>query len=90
MKGGLLLDIVVRESAAVLQLLPRENQPLLVRRDPLLVLLRLEEYLLVYHTENVINLNQSELTERKELINLSQHMRHPDKSRKVQKVRHNT
>ena len=38
MKGGLLLDIVVRESAAVLKLLPSEDQPLLVGRDPLLIL----------------------------------------------------
>ena len=34
----LLLDVVVRERAAVLQLLAREDQPLLVRRDALLVL----------------------------------------------------
>jgi len=37
---GLLLDVVVRQRAAVLQLLPRENQALLVRRDTLLVLSR--------------------------------------------------
>ena len=30
---GLLLDIVVRQSAAILQLLPGEDQTLLVRRD---------------------------------------------------------
>uniref|UniRef100_A0A453H003 Uncharacterized protein n=1 Tax=Aegilops tauschii subsp. strangulata TaxID=200361 RepID=A0A453H003_AEGTS len=34
----LLLDVVVGQRAPVLQLLPREDQPLLVRRDPLLVL----------------------------------------------------
>ena len=34
----LLLDVVVRQRAAVLQLLARENEALLVRRDPLLVL----------------------------------------------------
>merc|ERR1712232_1232380 len=34
----LLLDVVVREGPAVLELLPGEDQPLLVRRDPLLVL----------------------------------------------------
>ena len=38
MEGGLLLDVVVRESAAVLELLASEDQTLLVRRDPLLVL----------------------------------------------------
>jgi len=38
MQGGLLLDVVIRQSPAVLQLLPGEDQPLLVRRDPLLVL----------------------------------------------------
>ena len=37
-EGGLLLDVVVRESPSVLQLLAGEDQPLLVRRDPLLVL----------------------------------------------------
>ena len=38
MERGLLLDIVVRQRPAVLQLLAREDQPLLVRRDALLVL----------------------------------------------------
>ena len=38
MKGGLLLDVVVREGAAVLELLAREDQALLVRGDALLVL----------------------------------------------------
>merc|ERR1719231_1756592 len=37
-KGGLLLDVVVLEGAAVLELLAREDQALLVRRDSLLVL----------------------------------------------------
>jgi hypothetical protein len=37
-KGGLLLDIVVRECATVLQLLAREDKALLVGRDTLLVL----------------------------------------------------
>ena len=37
-EGRLLLDVVVREGAAVLELLAREDQPLLVRRDALLVL----------------------------------------------------
>ena len=37
-KGGLLLDVVVREGAAVLKLLAREDQALLVRGDALLVL----------------------------------------------------
>ncbi len=37
-EGGLLLDVVVRERAAVLELLAREDQTLLVRRDALLVL----------------------------------------------------
>ena len=38
MEGGLLLDVVVRESPPVLQLLSSEDQPLLVGGDPLLVL----------------------------------------------------
>ena len=33
MKGGLLLDVVVREGAAVLELLAREDKTLLVRGD---------------------------------------------------------
>jgi hypothetical protein len=42
-KGGLLLDVVVGKSAAVLQLLASEDQALLVRRNALLVLdLRLD------------------------------------------------
>ena len=36
-KSRLLLDVVVRKSAAVLQLLTSEDQTLLVRRDTLLV-----------------------------------------------------
>ena len=43
MKGALLLDVVVGEGAAVLELLAGEDQALLVRRDALLVLdLRLD------------------------------------------------
>ena len=38
MEGALLLDVVVREGPAVLQLLAGEDQPLLVRGDALLVL----------------------------------------------------
>ena len=38
MKGGLLLDVVVGEGPAVLELLASEDQPLLVRGDALLVL----------------------------------------------------
>ena len=38
MKGALLLDVVVREGPAVLQLLAGEDQSLLVRRDSFLVL----------------------------------------------------
>merc|ERR1719442_210523 len=37
-EGALLLYVVVGESAPVLQLLPGEDQPLLIRRNPLLVL----------------------------------------------------
>jgi len=37
-EGRLLLDVVVCKSAAVLELLAREDQTLLVRRDTLLVL----------------------------------------------------
>ena len=43
MEGRLLLDVVVREGAAVLELLAGENEALLVRRNALLVLdLRLD------------------------------------------------
>ena len=38
MEGGLLLDVVVRKGAAVLELLAREDETLLVRGDALLVL----------------------------------------------------
>ena len=38
MEGGLLLDIVVSQGAAVLKLLAGEDQALLVGRDALLVL----------------------------------------------------
>ena len=38
MKGGLFLDVVVAESAAVFELLAREDQSLLIRGDALLVL----------------------------------------------------
>jgi hypothetical protein len=38
MKRRLLLDVVVGQRAPVLELLAREDQPLLVRRDALLVL----------------------------------------------------
>ena len=38
MQRRLLLDVVVRERAAVLELLAREDEALLVRRDALLVL----------------------------------------------------
>ena len=37
-KRGLLLDVVVRQSAAILQLLAGEDEALLIRRDALLVL----------------------------------------------------
>lgn len=37
-KSGLLLDIVVAKSSAVLQLLSSENQSLLIRRDSFLIL----------------------------------------------------
>ena len=38
MQGGLLVDVVVRQRAAVLQLLAGEDEALLVRGDALLVL----------------------------------------------------
>merc|ERR1711934_1000191 len=38
MEGGLLLDVVVLEGAAILELLACEDEALLIRRDPLLVL----------------------------------------------------
>ena len=37
-EGGLLLDVVIGQGAAILKLLASENQALLVRRDTLLVL----------------------------------------------------
>ncbi len=37
-QGGLLLDVIVRQRAAVLQLLASKDQALLVRRNTLLVL----------------------------------------------------
>jgi len=37
-EGGLLLDVVVGKGAAILKLLPGEDQALLVRRDAFLVL----------------------------------------------------
>jgi len=37
-KGGLLLNVVVAEGPAIFELLPREDESLLIRRDPLLVL----------------------------------------------------
>ena len=38
MQSRLLLNVVIRKSSAVLELLPSEDQPLLVRGDALLVL----------------------------------------------------
>jgi len=38
MKGGLLLDVVVREGTTILKLLPSKNEPLLVRRNAFFVL----------------------------------------------------
>jgi hypothetical protein len=38
MQGRLLLDVVIRESATILELLAGEDQALLVRRNSLLVL----------------------------------------------------
>ena len=38
MKGGLLLDVVVTQSATVLELFPGENETLLIWRDSFLVL----------------------------------------------------
>merc|ERR550525_867954 len=37
-EGGLLLDVVVRQSPAILQLLASKDQPLLIRRNSFLVL----------------------------------------------------
>ena len=45
MQGALLLDVVVGEGAPVLQLLPREDETLLVRRDTFLVLRQIHERL---------------------------------------------
>ena len=42
-KGGLLLDVVIGEGPAVLQLLASEDQPLLVRGDALLILNKIIE-----------------------------------------------
>ena len=38
MESALLLDVVVGESPAILQLLPGKDEPLLVRGNPFLVL----------------------------------------------------
>ena len=38
MEGGLLLDVVVGQSAAILQLLAGEDETLLIRGDALLIL----------------------------------------------------
>merc|ERR1712223_1112109 len=38
MEGGLLLDVVVRESSAIFELFSSENESLLLRRDSFLVL----------------------------------------------------
>ena len=38
MKGSLLLNVVIRKSAAILELLAREDEALLIRGDTLLVL----------------------------------------------------
>ena len=38
MKGGLLLDVVVRQSTTIFQLLASEDQPLLIRRNSFLIL----------------------------------------------------
>jgi len=38
MKGGLFLDVVIRESTTIFQLLASEDQPLLVRGNSFLVL----------------------------------------------------
>ena len=38
MQGGLLLDVVIRESTSIFQLLSSEDQTLLIRGDSLLVL----------------------------------------------------
>ena len=38
MKGGLLLNVVVRQSPAIFQLLTSKDQPLLIRRKSFLIL----------------------------------------------------
>ena len=38
MKGGLLLNVVVRQSPAIFQLLTSKDQPLLIRRNSFLIL----------------------------------------------------
>ena len=38
MESGALLDVVIRKGAAILQLLARKDQALLIRWDPLLIL----------------------------------------------------
>ena len=58
MEGGLLLDIVVRERAAVLELLAGEDQALLVGRNTFLVLddtsaSGISNTILVFHTLNL-------------------------------------
>ena len=48
-KGRLLLDVVIRESSSILELLASEDQTLLVRRDSLLVLISNSLIILVHY-----------------------------------------
>ena len=57
MEGAFLLDVVVGEGAAVLQLLAGEDKPLLVRGDPLLVLQQVNYKSTIYNQCPKINLN---------------------------------
>ena len=64
MKSGLLLDVVIRESTAILELLSGEDETLLIRGNSLLVL-----NLSLDVVDGVRRLNVEGLYEREQMIN---------------------
>ena len=73
-----LLDVVVRERAAVLQLLTGEDQTLLVRRDPFLVL---DLCLRWHHVASVCRRSNSIGWQRVSYCNLAKHLPNTSPSR---------
>ena len=53
MEGALLLDVVVRKSPSIFQLLPGEDEPLLVRGNSLLVLNNKHEFQLKWEWSEI-------------------------------------